>query len=274
MLGIGAGGASAMTVPRCTMKVAVIASVLVVFTPLTTAPKGAALEPSVKNGPSAVVKPVPALTEAQRTLVHQYMAAVDKHWQKGKFKECIEAATQVIRINPGYDPPYSYRGQSYYRMEEFGKAIADLDTFFKLTKTTADLGAHRARAISLMQVKKYNEALKDIDVCIKAQPGTWDFWQDETNAYLGLGQYDKAISSASQMIKLSPTHGHYSFRARIYSMAGKDKQAVDDWTQAISLTPEIPTYYHARAKCYDRLGLKNLAEADRKKRDDLSRAEL
>lgn len=191
-----------------------------------------------------------------------------------RYKACIETATREIKANPNMISAYDYRGQSYYLLEDFDNAIADLNIYFKRTTGDGDICAHRLRGLALCQIGKIREALKDFDICCKAQPGTWDFWWDRANSYTELKEYDKAIFNANEMIKLKPDNARYAQRAKIYFAAGNYKLSLADWNKAISLCPSKVNYYGARAQCYEKLGRKDLADADKKKRDSLSLIEL
>jgi tetratricopeptide (TPR) repeat protein len=191
-----------------------------------------------------------------------------------RYKACIETASREIAANPNNKEAYKYRGQSYSFMEDPEHALPDLDRYFSLTTGDGDIGARRTRGLALSQCGKIKEALKDFNICVKAQPGIWDYWQDRAKAYTELGQYDKAISDANEMVKLKPDHFRYALRARIYMNAGKYQLAIPDWSKAISLCPSNAGYYGSRAQCYDKTGRKDLAATDRKKQDEMTRFEL
>ena len=52
-------------------------------------------------------------------------------------------------------------------------------------------------------------------------------------------------------------------------MAKDYQNSANDWNRAVSLSPQIASFYASRAQCYDKLGRKELADADRKKLGEL-----
>jgi tetratricopeptide (TPR) repeat protein len=154
-------------------------------------------------------------------------------------------------------------------MERFHAAIEDFNNYFKRTRGVGDVGAHRQRGLSYCQFDQLNEAMEDFNICIKSRPETWDYYQDRSKLYVALKQFDKAIADASTMVKLKPDSSRYSMRARIYYMAKDYQNSIKDWNRAIVLNPQNASFYATRAQCYDKLGRKELADADRKKQTEL-----
>jgi tetratricopeptide (TPR) repeat protein len=217
------------------------------------------------NGALAADKSQKAPTSA---LAHN-LAAADHLCSARKFNDCIALTTRILQDNQDCEAAYLLRGHSNYRMERFRAAINDFTNYFKRTKGVGNLLAHRLRGLSYCQFDQLQEALEDFNTCIKSSPETWDYYQDRSKLYCSLKQFDKAIADASLMVKLKPDSSRYSMRARIYYMANDYQNSANDWNRAIGLSPQIASFYASRAQCYDKLGRKELADADRKKLGEL-----
>ena len=94
--------------------------------------------------------------------------------------------------------------------------------------------------------------------------------QQEARAYLNrgleynaLGQYERAIQSYDEAIRLNPQYGNpYNKRGVAYSNLGQYERAIQSYDEAIRLNPEYATVYYNRGLAYEALGNSIKAEQD------------
>lgn len=122
---------------------------------------------------------------------------------------------------------------------------------------------------------EYPQALADINEAIRLKPDNARFYGVRGIIYEDLNQYDKALPDLDKQIKLLGDNAQnfdYSRRGITYYELGKYEEAVKDFTEAIRLKPDNKYHYADRARTYEKLGQTELAEADKKKSEELDPA--
>ena len=90
------------------------------------------------------------------------------------------------------------------------------------------------------------------------------------NAYHDKGEFDKAIENYTEAIRLTPESVEtYYNRGIAYGKKGEMDKAIEDFTEAIRLNPELAEAYHSRGRAYRYKGDQTKAEADFAKAKEL-----
>lgn len=77
--------------------------------------------------------------------------------------------------------------------------------------------------------------------------------QNRAAALTGNGDYDRAIQDWDQAIRLSPDNADlYNHRGKAYDSKGDGDRAIQDYDQAVQLAPEDAIYYYNRGVAYGR----------------------
>ncbi|HEY9869154.1 MAG TPA: tetratricopeptide repeat protein [Candidatus Obscuribacterales bacterium] len=205
-------------------------------------------------------------------LTAQQLADLDKAKQEAshlfyaeeKYDEAIRAYGRVIRIRPSIDA-YVVQGQAYTKIKDFTSAINDFNQALALGST---YGAYMNRGYAYAESGDYQKALQDFDFALTFQPENPQVPLCKGIVYLDMKQYKKALESFNRAIEMNPRTGKaYIWRANYYVATGRPKEALADFSKClelgIGLGRERGELYFYRAKAYDMLGHKDLAEKDR-----------
>ena len=114
------------------------------------------------------------------------------------------------------------------------------------------------------------EAIKDYDKAIELDPNYTLAYFNRGNTYASLGHPEEAIKDYNKAIELDPNYVYaYNNRGVTYKNLKKYEKAIEDYTRAIQLNPEYKNAYLNRARVYSAIGKEALAEADRKRAEEL-----
>ncbi|MCD4782265.1 MAG: tetratricopeptide repeat protein [Candidatus Eremiobacteraeota bacterium] len=125
-----------------------------------------------------------------------------------KKEMAVEYYTKAIEVDPDNYEGYDYRSKLYYKMGEHEKGIVDCNkgisiarkrgVFEKLcpNRTLSRRGAH------YLNLKKYDEAIKDFNFTIKYRPNFAFAYYDRGRCYLRKGDYESARKDFLKSIKL------------------------------------------------------------------------
>lgn len=117
------------------------------------------------------------------------------------------------------------RGKVRNRQAKFESAITDYSRAIELNSEVADYYYYRAG--SLMELKHYDDALKDIQFAYKLDP------------------YDKYIKNRRKVLANRLEHQGYESNQNL-----KGKSAIEKFTAAMELDPDNPELYFRRAKAH------------------------
>lgn len=174
----------------------------------------------------------------------EYFDRALKHYADNNYKSdpggcALGACAEAIRLDPQYADGYYCRATIYRDQGERDKALADMYEAIRLKGDEAKYYGLRGLLY-----------------------GDKNMW-------------DKGLSDLNRQIELmgsDATHYDFGRRGDFYVELGKFEDAVKDYTKAIELRPDYEYHYSDRANAYEKLGKKDLAEADKKKAEELELA--
>lgn len=155
------------------------------------------------------------------------------YYQAEKYEECIDAATDAIKIKPNFAEAYNNIGSAYNVLKKWDDAIIafekalQINPNFELAKNNllvAQKGKNDLNSIQKIALEKpssdnyinlsllyYNQGLyeKSIEACKKAidlKPDNANAYNNIAAAYCKLKQWDKAIDACNKALQIDPTH--------------------------------------------------------------------
>lgn len=200
---------------------------------------------------------------------------------------------KVIELDPDFVEGYSLRAAIYQEKKEYGLAVRDLTAAIAYKPTNGVY--RRRRADAYLDLKDYSSAIYDYSKAIEYDP-------EDASSYFGRAasynnqatyeSYNSAIEDYTKSIEICSRKdfkallaGSYRERGRSYRNRGAFRiqnysnslwfalrdygLAVDDYTKAISMEPQNSRGYGGRSVVYTLMGEEALAEADKKRSDEL-----
>jgi lipoprotein NlpI len=115
----------------------------------------------------------------------------------GKNQKAIDDFTRSVQLSEGIDNVYSYngRGNAYYNLKQYKKAIADYTNSIALMHSYAD--SYSSRGDSYRQLKQYHSAVSDYTKTIQLDPDNGYNYYYRAIAYEKLGK--KALAEKDQL---------------------------------------------------------------------------
>lgn len=157
--------------------------------------KEAAAQPAVKAAPKAAangasqVVVTPAQQKALVSSVKSLQEAV-KLSRARKWPQAHAAYTSLIKSNPDLGIAYADRALTLLAMKRYGEAVADCNKAIALRKDTFEV--YNRRAVAYMQMKKYDLALADFTKVINLNPSSAAAYRDRAVCYLRKGDKKNA----------------------------------------------------------------------------------
>ena len=115
------------------------------------------------------------------------------------------------------------------------------------------------RGIAYHNLKRYQEALTDLNRAIQVDPNFANAYASRGNTYVDLQRYDKALADFQRAIQLDPTLiPAYAQRSSTYAALGRYAEALADVNRVIQLDPRVAQSYwhrgniHAAMQRYDK----------------------
>ncbi|HEY9788237.1 MAG TPA: tetratricopeptide repeat protein [Candidatus Obscuribacterales bacterium] len=165
------------------------------------------------------------------------------------------------------------RANSLIALNRFGEALKDLDMVIRADPK--DERAYSRRAELVLNIGRDDSAIKDYSRAIALNPGDWRKFKDRADAYQRIGKYREALNDLDQIVRLNPRDpGAYLLRAVALENDGQHKRAIADYTKVVELNPNDDDAYVGRANCYTHLGLSQQALKDFAKAEELAGGSL
>ena len=170
----------------------------------------------------------------------------------------------VARKRPTNRMAYYNIGTDWLENGRPDEAVPELDKAIALKpvpgQTRLDLAARVNRGRALLQLGRYEDAIKDFDEAVEIESAVPLAYRCRGICYQQLKQYELAILDYSRAIELAPGDAETFYdRGRAYQLKGDRQWALEDYTRAIELQPDYVQAYASRGAVY--LELERYAEA-------------
>lgn len=134
-------------------------------------------------------------------------------------------------------------GYAFFRKENDQKAIEFYDK--AIQKGLNDGAIHFYKGLSLRYLKKYNDALVEIDKSLQLEPQNQEFMNEKGMVYYDQSDYDKALQVFEAAKKLPNTFPEpFFWVARIYQEKKEYKKALNAYYEAKKNLPVSNSHYY------------------------------
>jgi len=174
------------------------------------------------------------------------LIALFSHYRPDRSDRRAEVSPAAPATDPAPSAAQLARGREYTNIEDWPRALAELDMAIRLAPDNA--AAYEARAFTRLRTGDFRGAIADCDEALRLDP-------DRTNAYVnrgaalnGLGEWARARAELDEFIRRVPRDpwSHYH-RGYCRMLLGDDDGAVSDFDLAIELSPDVSRFYGERA---------------------------
>jgi tetratricopeptide (TPR) repeat protein len=112
-------------------------------------------------------------------------------FMRGQIRESIEKFTRALEARHDKAPVYLSRGAAYINIQEFDKALEDLDQV--LAEEPDNERAHYYRGIVLLNLEEFEKAASDFDQTIRKNPGRGPAFLGRGFALAETGREEEAL---------------------------------------------------------------------------------
>lgn len=188
-----------------------------------------------------------------------------------KYREAIPYLDKAINMR--HDPSvYALRGFAYVQLEQYERAIADLDTAIEqypkdeISHKTAQVMQHIGiyptqafacsyRGLAYTKIHQLEAAVIDCNRALQMDPKRPEFYVNRAELLDALGEPQKAIDDCTRSIAIYPHFaGVFSDRAHYYCKVGQYEKALADCNTSIKLRANVGNTYRNRARAWVGLG--------------------
>lgn len=160
----------------------------------------------------------------------------------------VEAYSSAMKLNPSSSTlSYDGRTEAYELLGEQSLAVKDYGRAIKLSPEPS---RYARRGVTLFTLNRLDEAIKDFDRAIELYD----------TMFKGLAKSQGKLDEAAQITPILAMT--YNNRGSSYHEAGQIKLAIDDYTEAIRLNPNMGAAFYNRATAFALLGKNSEAKRD------------
>ena len=170
------------------------------------------------------------------------------HLELDDLDGALASADSAISLEPAWIEAYALRAKIHRRRNETDLARVDEQLFSQLPRPTQQpIWPFSARSDSLgnasfaLLAHRYDDAIELCNKALNTNPTAShasDALTIRGNAYLGLGDWDRALRDFDEAVKLGPENsGAWFGRGNTYARKNEREKAIADFNEAIRLKP-------------------------------------
>jgi tetratricopeptide (TPR) repeat protein len=165
---------------------------------------------------------------------YQHRIGAQKAWMRRDYRGIIDSLKKVINPN---DVDWRLLAHSYYRLEEFGQALAAGEQIQKQDAPTL-----YALGLFAIRLSEYQRAVKHLEESVRLQPMSKTAHARLGDVYFLVGNHDKALTSWLQAKELDYNEAYLNYfigfiyfekkqldKAAEYFAYLDDSESIDDW---------------------------------------------
>lgn len=176
------------------------------------------------------------------------------------------AYDKLIKEDPTDFEPYFRRAADYYRMDQYLRALSDIDEAIRLTpadKTEIRFQELVLRANIYLMTERPDEALVDFESALALNPTDFNTIHQKANTEYLLGKYADARSGYQRMQGLSPRSPEALFGLARVALKERNYGNANEYAdQAVQLNAGESAVYVTRANIRQELGNNTAAAQD------------
>jgi tetratricopeptide (TPR) repeat protein len=161
----------------------------------------------------------------------------------------IEFHTSIISATPSDPKPYVKRGEAYFLLHEFDKAVADFTKAIKLDNQIDD--AYFGRGMARGRQGLFDEGIADLTVYIERNPDSSLAYTKRGIRYLWKGDSESAARDMTKAVALDPNNAEaHDDLGVIHARRDEHETAIEHFLASIRIDPIYQKAYHNLAMVY------------------------
>ncbi|OSO89634.1 hypothetical protein B7O87_10735 [Cylindrospermopsis raciborskii CENA303] len=204
--------------------------------------------PALKLGEIESIRKIIVLVNASmgKASAIEWIERGNQLWLLGRYQEAAMAFENAIERKPAFiHLAYYGKGLS---LESNGNDTEAIGAFEQAVKAKFDFSVAWNRLTALnIKFGRLRMALAATNQAIKLKPRDTSLYSQKFYILISLTMYQQAVEVMDQAILLNPHQDFYINRGFARRELGDYKEAIDDYTQAIRVSPEFASAYYERA---------------------------
>jgi len=142
-----------------------------------------------------------------------------------------------IDNDPGKRKEYYYsRASAYYNMKKYSEALDDINKAIEIDPRDGRYYSLRGYCYNSMDM--YQAAIISLTRAMEFGYVSYDNFYNRAQSYFRLGNYQKALADVEQALKMNPDdHQSLYLRGSVYYMQSEPNKAINDLNRAIEIAP-------------------------------------
>lgn len=171
------------------------------------------------------------------------LAALDQSADGEELRARAQALSARLRATPKDAVLYTRRGETWFRLHEFDRAIEDFNRAIALDRNQDD--AWYGRGMAYGRSGEVQKGIDDLSVYIERNPKSSPAYTKRGVRYLWLGDLDRAGSDLRQAIALDPRNAEaHDDLGVVYAQRGDYDAALRHFSTTVRLDPGYQKAWH------------------------------
>jgi tetratricopeptide (TPR) repeat protein len=181
-------------------------------------------------------------------------------FRANRYEQAILNFSRAVDLQSNFTDAYRMRGRAYAAIGKPDNAVPDFTKVSSLQPREATVLVERGFAY--LDKKDLTHAMADATSALALDGKLARAYNLRATVERSVGESAKAIEDFSRAVELAPNLDNYFQRAATYQSLSDHKRALADYDQALILFPDQPHLYFARAQSEAALGDTKRAQED------------
>ncbi len=171
----------------------------------------------------------------------------------GKHQDALAFYDQAFALGLQDPSAHGFRGVSLYELKRFPEALVELDAALVLPDNQGGIYQYQ-KALTLIQLSRFQEAVDCFDLILKASPTSNPAWYYKARTLIRLGRLEEAVKCYGHVGKgllLAPACNE---NAALLLKLGRQEEALPWLDKAIQEDPQNAMFYAHKALTLAQLG--------------------
>lgn len=180
-----------------------------------------------------------ACSEDQGVRKRNYLESGNRYFEGGRYREAVVEYRNALEVDSSFGPAHARLAETYERLGNSADAFVE---YVRAADTLPDDLLIQLKAGNyLLAARRIEEALAKADAVIAREPGNVDAHILRGNALGGLDDFDNALKSIEEAIRIDPSRGAtYAQLGVAESARGRTAEAEAAFKRAVELSPKAP----------------------------------